>query len=379
MRPASASEEPPNLCAIEVGETGTATAFMEPPVKVPHRFGWIAWAPASVFGAGPSFAGIYLRTTDRTTGVVVVVVVVVMAIAMRMAQVEPMQRRSVKRRPLIAASQVEKTEPFVVRYRTMSGDASPFTLRYLRANGCWIQMTPLSDRHPPQQNIMQQRFAPAFERGRPGAFAEQDLQMTARAQQALGQFEPGRDRGDIVAHRGQQPLFLAGQRRGNRCDLQFIRTQWCLQQGEQFLALRRTQRAQSLAALEQFVAVARWLCDKVEGVGVVQNPRARLVQRAGAGVAPEQYAAQQRLLFRWPVGGAAECALRLRIRLRVADAFDQALAVLRQPVAAAKRVELHCEPRMQFRQPGDVLRGIVQLRRSQRPLQPVGACFGLDR
>src|SRR5580698_10208869 len=89
MRPASASEEPPNLCAMDevaidavatddfalVGESGLATALMEPPGGglVPLS-GWIAWAPASVFSAGPWFAGIYLRTTDRTTVVVVVVV-----------------------------------------------------------------------------------------------------------------------------------------------------------------------------------------------------------------------------------------------------------------------------------------------------------------
>jgi hypothetical protein len=56
----------------------------------------VRWAPASASGAGPCLQDLYLRTADRTTGVVVVVVVVVMAIALRMRQVEPMRLWYVK-------------------------------------------------------------------------------------------------------------------------------------------------------------------------------------------------------------------------------------------------------------------------------------------
>jgi hypothetical protein len=51
------------------------------------------------FRCGAVACRIYLRTTDRTSGVEVVVVIVVVSMAKRMAQVEPMQRRSVKQPP----------------------------------------------------------------------------------------------------------------------------------------------------------------------------------------------------------------------------------------------------------------------------------------
>ena len=112
---------------------------------------------------------------------------------------------------------------------------------------------------------------------------------------------------------------------------------------------------------------------------IVEQPRARLVERACAGFAPKQEAPQQRLVVARPLGGTAKGALRLRVGHGMTHALDHAPAILGEPVAAAQRAQFFGEQRMQFGQICDILRRVIQLRETERALQPVRARFGFGQ
>src|SRR5579884_38612 len=115
----------------------------------------------------------------------------------------------------------------------------------------------------PHQYLIQQLLPPPLQRRGPAAFGDERLQMAPRTEQTLGQGEPRGDRGDFVAQRGELRQLRAGERSGNRHDVALVGRERCVQYGEQFLAQRAAQGAQSAAALGEFVLVLRRVGDQV--------------------------------------------------------------------------------------------------------------------
>ena len=108
---------------------------------------------------------------------------------------------------------------------------------------------------------------------------------------------------------------------------------------------------------------------------IVDEPRARPVDRPRGCLAPQQDPAQPRLLFQRPVRCRPQRALRLRVGLGTRRARDEARTIGVEPGALAACVDAAAEVVVQLREVGDILRGVFELLRRERTSQPVRSRF----